>query len=145
MTSQLNTLGPEFNVEAIRLGYFTIENTATGEHRTFRVRKQNETARFQPGAQIVGLLTGTDNEGDYTGFAFINRTGVHVWTRLARKSADWAKYGKALFSFLTLGNTSPYIAKGYTIRHSERCFMCGRTLTTPESIDAGIGPVCAGR
>ena len=25
------------------------------------------------------------------------------------------------------------------------CVVCGRTLTDPKSIDAGIGPVCAGR
>lgn len=26
-----------------------------------------------------------------------------------------------------------------------RCLVCGRTLTNPESIAAGIGPICAGR
>lgn len=26
-----------------------------------------------------------------------------------------------------------------------RCISCGRTLTDEESIEAGIGPVCAGR
>lgn len=25
------------------------------------------------------------------------------------------------------------------------CMICGRTLTNPESIEAGIGPICAGR
>jgi hypothetical protein len=30
-------------------------------------------------------------------------------------------------------------------RRTGRCMMCGRTLTNPESIDAGIGPICGGR
>lgn len=28
---------------------------------------------------------------------------------------------------------------------SGRCCSCGRELTDPESIDAGIGPICAGK
>lgn len=28
---------------------------------------------------------------------------------------------------------------------SGNCWVCGRQLTTLESIEAGIGPVCAGR
>ena len=32
-----------------------------------------------------------------------------------------------------------------TIRHEGRCGRCGRKLTTPASIDTGIGPVCAER
>lgn len=30
-------------------------------------------------------------------------------------------------------------------KHTGVCGKCGRTLTDPESIDAGIGPVCAGK
>jgi len=30
-------------------------------------------------------------------------------------------------------------------RESGRCMVCGRELTNPESIEAGIGPVCAGK
>jgi hypothetical protein len=143
--TQIKTLGPQFNVEKINLGYFTIVNRESGEHRTFRVRKQASEAAFAPNTQIVGLLVGGNNEGDYKQFGFINRYGVHVWGRLARQSKVWKQYGKALFSFLTLGDESPYIEKGYTLMASNRCFVCGRTLTTPESVQSGIGPVCAER
>ncbi len=30
-------------------------------------------------------------------------------------------------------------------RHTGQCIMCGKTLTDPESIARGIGPVCGGR
>jgi hypothetical protein len=35
-------------------------------------------------------------------------------------------------------------AKAYGLRTGE-CCICGRTLTNRVSIDAGIGPICAGR
>jgi Family of unknown function (DUF6011) len=35
--------------------------------------------------------------------------------------------------------------KDYRIEEARNCMVCNRLLTTPESIAAGIGPVCAGR
>ena len=34
---------------------------------------------------------------------------------------------------------------GYTLHLEGRCVICNRKLTDPESIETGIGPVCAGR
>jgi hypothetical protein len=31
----------------------------------------------------------------------------------------------------------------YTVQLSKRCLRCNRTLTTPESLERGIGPECA--
>lgn len=35
------------------------------------------------------------------------------------------------------------LTKAVELRHEGRCGRCGRKLTTPASIDTGIGPVCA--
>ena len=35
--------------------------------------------------------------------------------------------------------------EGYTLLRESRCCVCNRKLTVPESIEAGIGPECAGR
>lgn len=35
-------------------------------------------------------------------------------------------------------------AKAYG-RRTGRCMVCGRKLTHPTSVEAGIGPICAGR
>lgn len=42
-------------------------------------------------------------------------------------------------------NNKKDISKLLTFEHMGICSMCGRTLTNPESIERGIGPVCAGR
>jgi hypothetical protein len=34
------------------------------------------------------------------------------------------------------------LPEGYKIQHEGKCCRCGRTLTTPESIERGIGPEC---
>lgn len=39
----------------------------------------------------------------------------------------------------------PLEAATYFGRHSGTCSCCGRTLTDPASIEAGIGPICAGK
>lgn len=140
---QMETFGPNFDIKKINKGYFTIENIHTGEYRTFRIHKPRKSS-FQKGTQIVSLFTGSNNESSYTAFGFLNTDGIHIWSRFTNDIA-WSQYGKALFSLLTLGNDSPYVTKGYRFRESEKCFVCGKTLTTPESIDTGIGPICAER
>jgi hypothetical protein len=37
------------------------------------------------------------------------------------------------------------ILPGYRLLVEGTCVRCNRRLTTPESIESGIGPVCAGR
>ena len=60
-------------------GIYTVTNKETGEHRTFAVRTQKEDAKFAPGERIVALLTGPNNEDDYTGFGFVTPAGIIVW------------------------------------------------------------------
>lgn len=58
-------------------GFYTI-TSPTGEHRTFQVKTQSEDAPFAAGKRIVMMLTGEDNEEDYTGFGFVTAHGVQV-------------------------------------------------------------------
>lgn len=128
-------------------GKFTIQNRTTGEHRTFRVKTQKSDASFAPGKRIVSLLTGTDNENSYTGFAFLEVDGPVVWTKRrgvhGTKSA-YEYYADMLWTLVVDGGFSPY-ADRYTLQVETVCRVCNRTLTEPESIRTGIGPICAGR
>jgi hypothetical protein len=48
---------------------------------------------------------------------------------------------KALEWFISrLGPEAP---EGVEVRHSGKCGRCNRTITTPASVDSGIGPECA--
>lgn len=138
-------------------GKFTITN-AKGEHRTFSVKTQGPDAKFAPGQRVLALLSGADNEDDYRGFAFIEDDGIHVWR--SKKAAlgekptifEWYAelFGQVFKAAADQGRdqTDPelsftYKGNDYRVLVSKRCCVCNRTLTTPESIRSGIGPVCA--
>lgn len=118
-------------------GIYTIKNTETNEHRTFKIK----VCRFGAlkGKQIAELLTGPDNESDYQGFAFINDSGIQVWKSKAQKT--YLAYA-ALLEHLLKIKTHNFSNDRYALSVSKRCMVCNRTLTTPESIERGIGPEC---
>jgi len=116
-------------------GAITIENTNTGQHRTFHIRTMPPDSRFAPGRRIVELRTGPEWE-DRHGFGFVDDDGtIQLWRR--RREAPWTVYAKMLES------PDDWKPKGAVYHFEGRCRRCNRTLTVPASIRAGIGPVCA--
>lgn len=116
---------------------FTIRSKATGVRFTYRVRakemKDGTTLHF------VSLLNGSDNESDfmYLGTIFEGRTYRH-----GRKSPIGSDAPSALafdwaFPRLMSGNMDKF-----EIHHEGACGKCGRVLTTPDSVEAGFGPIC---
>lgn len=126
-------------------GKYTIRNREDGKHRTLEISTQAADAKFAPGERVVALLTGPDNTADYTGFGFVNENGIHVWKSKrgqVGKKSEWEWYAEILWSLALDGGFSPY-ADRYEFLSEGRCIKCNRSLTTPESILSGIGPVCA--
>jgi len=132
-------------------GIYTIQNDDTGEYRTFSVRRQKDDARFAPGERIAALLTGRDNENDYTCFAFV-RSDASLATWKSKRGGAFDHYArmleKALLIFAgaeseTATAALAYGPNKYTVALAKRCYRCNRTLTTPESIRLGYGPDCA--
>jgi hypothetical protein len=122
-------------------GFYTIKSRVTGEHRTFRILTQPKDADFAPGRRVLGLLTGPDNDSDYTGFAFVDDEGIHVWA--SKKSEGlWETYAQMIWDLSLDGALSRW-AKNYEFMTDGRCLICNRHLTNPESVKTGIGPVCA--
>jgi hypothetical protein len=118
---------------ALREGLYTVED-AQG-HVTFRVEKQEADAKFAPGETIIGRLVGANNEQDYKGVAFWKADGrVILW----KKNRGDARLEAAIR--VLVGD--PKAAALRYAQESGRCYVCNRTLTTPESIRDGIGPVC---
>lgn len=126
-------------------GRYTVESTATTEHRTFSVWTQPREAKFSPGSRIVGLLTGSDNDNPdhYTAFAFIDDRGIYVWPSKRGAGKLFEQYADMLWTLWLDGAWSPWAQKGFRIHLEGRCLRCNRPLTTPESIRRGIGPICA--
>ena len=128
---------PVFGLETHN-GTITVSNPATGQHRRFRVRTQKEDARFAPGSRIVGMLTGPNNERDYTGFGFVQPDGT---------IKVWAKHrGTQMDRFARMLERPQHESEmfGLVFDWEARCRKCGRKLTDPISLTLGIGPTCRG-
>lgn len=129
-------------------GTYTIENPHTGNHRTFKISTQPDDAAFAPGQRIIELLIGENNETDFKGFGFVTDSGIKVWKRF-QGTKDCAsvheQYANMVWSMGTEGEASGYAKKGLKLLLEKRCLRCNRKLTTPESIERGIGPECAAK
>lgn len=102
------------------------------------------TGKTKP-VYFVGLLTGPDNESDYTYVGILDaENGRLVLTRKSKYTDNsnpvaWFRYVAA-----NLWKDTE-MESDWTVHHEGRCGRCGRTLTVPASIESGIGPVCAGK
>lgn len=89
------------------------------------------------GRRTVKLLTGSDNETDYTMIGWLDGD-TFVPTFKQRNTANEI-IGRAFTQIVTSG------IDGYEFMVASRCRRCNRKLTVPSSIDAGLGPDCAGK
>lgn len=115
---------------------FTLRNPQTGNRFTFRVRKSEK-----PGAPLfVSVLTGSDNVSDYEYLGCVFEDGFRV-TRKSRISPTAPSARAFAWAWPRIvAEASLGVAE---VWHCGRCGKCGRALTVPESIESGLGPVCA--
>jgi hypothetical protein len=129
-------------------GKYTIESKQTGEHRTFWVRTQPVDAEFAPGHRVVMLLTGSQNDDPscYTTFGFVNDDGIFVFPSKRPgpdcKTNNWIQFADLLWTLAIDGAFSSWAEKGFRIHLEGHCLRCNRVLTTPRSIQIGLGPIC---
>ena len=130
------------NAEQIRVflragrAVFTLQSVSTGTHFTYRVRLADPEFNQRP-ALLVSVLTAPDT-WTYMGML----EPVSVQRTRGSKVADDAPSFRALNWFLgriTRGD----VPLSCVFRHEGRCGRCQRALTTPASIDTGLGPYCA--
>jgi hypothetical protein len=124
-------------------GIITMRNPATGNHRTVRITTQGKDEKFAPGQRILSLLTGPDK---WIPFAFVGvrdfSPTVNVWW--SKRGANTEKSDWERIALMVL-YPDHYLGRGIEYMFEGRCRVCNRSLTNPESIESGIGPVCAGR
>lgn len=113
-------------------GFFTLSDSHG--HTTFRIRTQKESAKFAPGKRIVGFLSGPENTSNYTNIGFLEPHALVIWKRWL--GSRQAKLAQELIKALK-GEEVPF-----SLQESRHCIRCNRLLTTPESIERGIGPEC---
>ena len=113
--------------------------SASVEYR-FRI---NQPRRSMRGTRphFVNLIEGGQRK--YIGTIFTQKIGSHTFRSSAkscyREGQTQFEVFNALFTAVFLGDGMP---EDQIVRHVGNCGKCGRTLTEPESIARGIGPVC---
>ena len=133
---------------------FTIEPTAAfclsnrcSEHYTFRVQHVEASDRW-PESYFVKLLTGPDNTRDYSYVGKLGADCGEVWLSAKSRVTDDSisvRILRRVLAAIFAGRGDAVEAAGWSVHHEGRCGCCGRRLTTPESVESGIGPVCAAR
>lgn len=117
----------------------TIESGITGKHFTYRI----DRSKTDPNLYFVKSLRGADNLSDYVyiGCYYADTKHFHPEKRYeGMVTYAWPKSLQAInYMFKFLDN----IPDNLHVYHEGRCCVCGRRLTTPESIAAGVGPECA--
>lgn len=71
------------------------------------------------------------------------KTGSHEYALKLNEDGKWDYAPGAIKNLRPETKMSLEYAAAYG-RRTGRCMVCGRTLTKKDSIDAGIGPICAG-
>lgn len=122
-------------------GTFTVVLNERGEYRTIKLTDAPDTMGKPIGTQIASYLSGSDNEHDYTGFAFVSGSKIGTWSKFKADST----LTRALTVLLSADREKQIdMGEAYAIE-SGRCFRCGRTLTVETSVKRGMGPICAGK
>jgi Family of unknown function (DUF6011) len=95
---------------------------------------------------FVSLLSGPDNRADYQYVGKLDSfTGQTTPTAKSAFKADSfpVRLLNRVMARVWPGDFAAFEQFGYRIRHEGKCGRCGRRLTTPESVELGIGPDCA--
>lgn len=118
---------------------FTIESTKIDKRYTYKFyHRKNDNCECR---YLVKKLYGSNNEDDYH-FIGIYYADTGVYKSKAPQDAK-PDYDKMLAAFLKMLHTDG--TKWYPtckFYMSSKCACCGRKLTTPKSIERGIGPEC---
>lgn len=123
---------------------FTISNDNKRKHYTFRCRRKkcaDGKVRY-----FLYLLTGNEvnNTASYT-YCGILQLQPHLQLMMTQKSKlTTNSIAHRVLNFaLRIIEGRQRLPEGYSLHHSMNCAKCGRTLTTPQSIELGVGPECA--
>lgn len=120
-------------------GIITLENTKSGVHKTYEFRRPNNPEDFRDDVLFVYVLTSDSN------WLYV---GMYTWRNSYFKLTRNSKFGYqnpivkgAIYLAKIIRNNKQEI-NPMRVFHEGICSVCGRKLTTPKSIECGIGPKC---
>ena len=150
MKTHSHLLTPDSTKELLLAGkaLFTVKSLKKDLRYTFKVVQAQKTVDGEKipidGLYLCSVLVGPDNWTNYKYFGLlkVNADGS--------KKLLKAKKGKVSFDAPSVQFFALFLNELYKdnlegrveIWHEGKCLRCGKRLTTPESIERGIGPEC---
>jgi hypothetical protein len=122
---------------------FTVEEPS-GVHHTYKVTHKEASGTY-PEVWFVAFLSGPNNETDFQYLGVLDDFTGSVRTSKASAALEGCYKHRLLNRVLARvwsGDHAAYEQYGFRTHHEGRCGRCGRKLTTPESVERGIGPDC---
>ena len=125
---------------------FSLKSVKTGQHFTYQVSRAKDDGKQGTALTwVVGLLTGPDNNADYNYIGIVRARGdddipKFRTTAKTRNPNSASVKGFEWFTKQVFENGT-HLSQ-VECWHAGKCGRCKRTLTDPESIRSGIGPVC---
>lgn len=123
---------------------FTLRSASSGQHFTYKVSegsKRNPNDANETPVYFVKVLTGPNNTADYQYLGTI--FGRQNFTVTAKSAFKKTSPCAIAFEFSLRTILSGKIPATLEFWHEGQCAKCGLTLTDPESIATGFGPICA--
>lgn len=122
---------------------FTLESS--GKRYTYRVNRVESEQEGRDPSFFVSLLTGQDNQNNFTYMGLLQaRSGVFMTTKASKLPINSDPCRGIAWLALKLFNNQA-LPVGVRLLWANQCQRCGRKLTVPSSIDARLGPECAGK
>jgi rRNA maturation protein Nop10 len=120
------------------LGIFTVVMPEGRRTLKFKKARQHEDRIY------VSYMTGSDNESSYTYCGKI-QNGRFSWAWETSEAVRNSMLKTAL-NYLLNATDEQRAEAGLTYAlESNHCYKCGKRLTVPASVCAGVGPVCSER
>lgn len=122
---------------------FTLKSLRTDAHYTFKVERRmridvatGKQVAVSPPSWIVKVLFRPAND-DARNYRYIGAINSNKYFARATNDPQPSAIG-----FQWCWEHLDRCGERFEFNHSGRCGRCGRLLTTPESVAAGIGPEC---
>ena len=123
----------------------TLESTKTGQHYSYQISRPPGDEAARP--WLVKILTGPDNHNDYVYLGLLQEQAAGTYLQHTSKSGlpETAPGWRAMAYFVRRALQGGRMPTTLRVWQEGKCGKCGRRLSTPESIERGLGPECAAR
>lgn len=116
----------------------TLESSGTGAYYTFKIKKNKQEENMF----FVSLLTGPDNHSSYSYMGCIFDRSRFTLTKKSKYTKDSIPVKAFVYFFNALIMKDEKRLAKINVYHAGTCNRCGRKLTTPDSVEIGLGPTC---